>query len=213
MKYLKLYEAFLKDEIDKLINNGDTYLFKRKGNAKNQKNQELTNRLSNYNYLNFKYYDSGYGIFLYPDDVFLKIYKDACKLNGEIYNPNMHFYFTLTYDTNLIDFDAGIPKCLNGYGVATNIYLLSIIKEEFISSNKNVLNTAIYNTWYNLLQNENVYSATCDEISVAIYKNISDKRLKEILNLFTNYNLIYDNELKEKINNLNEMYSNQNRYN
>jgi hypothetical protein len=205
MRYLKIYESFLKEEMDKLINDGDTYLFKGKNR---EKLSEIAERLSNYNYSNFKYNDSGYGIFLYPDDIFLKIYEDVCKLTGEVYNPDIRFYFTLTHDINLIDFDGGIPKCLNGYGVASNIYLLGIINKEFISSNKNVLNTAIYNTWYNLLQNKNIYSATSKYISVGIYKNISDKRLKEILNLFAKYNLIYDNELKEKLNNLNEMCSN-----
>jgi len=57
----------------------------------------------------------------------------------------------------------------------------------------------VHNFWYNLVQNKLIYTGASNKITLAINKDINKDKLKNVLDIFKNYNLIYDNELQEKL--------------
>jgi hypothetical protein len=50
-----------------------------------------------------------------------------------------------------------------------------------------------------LVQNKLIYTGASNKITLAINKDINKDKLKNVLDIFKNYNLIYDNELQEKL--------------
>ncbi len=214
-KFIKTFEGFTKDKLQNLINNKKTYAIKKVRIFKLKSLTEFKldlDKIKYYDFSKFKYTEDGYGgIDIFPDIEFLNIYKKLCEMAYEpdqIYNPNLYFHFTLSnliikkeMRYNLIDFENGVPEILRGASVAYKLYLMIIDKNNFITSGVDSLVDA-YNLWYNLLQDEYLYAITSNTISVLIKKNLSDVKLKEILDKFKGKYLEFDDDLEIKIKQL-----------
>ena len=218
MKYLKnyndfnfdkslnyLFEGFKDDELDKLIFNNKTSVIKK--TIKDYKN--ISNDISKYNISNFEYELKNNHYIIKPDIEFLKIYRKYCIENN--YKPIEDLNFivsilpkSLTGELNIIDVQDLIPKNLRGLSLGYKIYKFILNKVNFIMTNKfNTLDAK--NLWYNILKDKDVFSGTNENYNIIIDKNISDYKLKEILENINKFNFIFDNELNDKINKLNNV--------
>ena len=217
MKILKLFEAFNRDKIELLINNGETYVFKKIRDfliKNNNRYSYLVGLLRHYDFSKFSYKQTGIQVEIIPDIGYMDLYKELCDLTStlddvksQIFNIDLKFYLTIRDGIasidfvkgklNLIDFPDGLPDILVGTSLGYNLYKLIINNNDYISSNK-YSEKAAYNLWYNLLQDDKLYGITSNSISVVIKKNISNDRLVEILDIFPK-DLEYDDELKQKI--------------
>jgi hypothetical protein len=200
MNFIKTFESFHLKEIQKVIDNKETYLYKKIRPLYISDDSEydaLMTSIRNYDINNFSYEQKTYGIFIEVDKNFDTLYQKLCNITKTEYK-HLIFNISLTTNRNLIDFENGVPELLQGTSIAYKIYKMIIKNNDFISSNKYSSNAA-YNLWYNLVMDSSLYAATSKTTSFLIYKNIDDDKLKNILNIFKNDNLIYDQELKEKI--------------
>lgn len=197
---LKTFESFNKEQALKMSETGDTYLkrFPKIYDYNNIRYNDLVSELKSYEFNDFFYKQTPYGIFITPDLRYINLYKELCSLSDQIFNPDINFYITLTGIQNLIDFDQGIPIILKGTSLGYKLYKLIIDKNQFISSNRYSSYEA-YNLWYNLIQDDDLYAITSKQISVLIKKDISDIDLNKILGLFNLDELILDDELIERI--------------
>ena len=112
---------------------------------------------------------------------------------------NIDFYFTISKSSlNLIDFTEGIPFLLRGSGLGYKLYKLIIRRFDYITTNKYSTFLA-YNIWYKMMTDDELYFYTSNFSSGVISKQITNEKLKTILNQIRNMGLIFDTELTEKI--------------
>ena len=199
-RIISIFEKFKREILDKLKLDNKTYLKKWRDHAILQDNEFFIylNKLKEIDYSKFIFKQTPYSITIYPSQEFLVIYNSICIVTGDEYNNKLEFQLSIDLtDNNRIDFIGGIPPVLRGAGIALNLYLLVIKYNNYITSIIGVEESAI-NLWYSLLQNDSIYGMTNTKISVAIYKNITDDKLKVILDSLPK-NLEIDEELEEKI--------------
>jgi hypothetical protein len=217
MNLCKLFEGFNRQKIDELVDSNKTYVFKRIRDFLVKNNDEynrLINLLRSYDFNKFDYTQNGIDIRIVSDEGYMKLYKQLYDLiifldigNTSIFRNDLKFYLTVRDGVslidfvkgkiNLIDFDFGIPDILMGTSLGYNLYKLVIKHNYYISSNK-FSEKVVYNLWYNLLQDKDLCGITSNSISVVISKNLSDDKLRNILDCFPK-NLEYDDDLKIKI--------------
>jgi hypothetical protein len=186
-RILKTFEGFNKERLGKMILLNKTYIRKKSRFEidDTQGYSDIISDLKNYDISKFKYDQKSYGIFIYPDEGYINLYRKLLKFTDEVEDTNLHFYITvLNTNNNQIDFDNGIPSILMGTSLAYKLYKLVITNNKFISSN--IFSTKEdYNLWYNLLQDEDLYGIRSNTISVLIDKKCSDNELKDILSKFS----------------------------
>lgn len=124
-KILQAFEGFTKDNIDYLVSNKKTYVRKEFREIPIRKIQKI---VKDYDISNFKFIDKGYGIFIYPDNVFIDLIKD---LDPNV-DSSLFFYITVTCDLNYVDFVEGVPPYLRGLSLAYKFYKIIISKNKFI---------------------------------------------------------------------------------
>jgi hypothetical protein len=189
-KILKSFEAFnSKDELDNL----DSYL---KGYPKNRiELDDIIFKIKSLNLTDWNFDFKGYGsVLVYPSSRFLELTKEA---NIKLLND----FFLINVDINnfnRIDFEKGIPAELRGIGLAYKIYKVVINHYGFITSDKNSSIEA-QNIWYNLMLDKDLLCYTSNIISGVILKTLDNERIKNILEYLKGKEVIFDDELKEKI--------------
>ncbi len=72
---------------------------------------------------------------------------------------------------------------------------------DFIMTNKDSSKESI-NLWYNILKDDEVYSGTNNQFSIIIKSEIDNNKLKSILEKVGKFDLIYDDNLNNKIKEL-----------
>jgi hypothetical protein len=195
-KILETFEGFTKDNLDYLVNNKKTYVRKEFRDIPIRKIQKI---VKEYDISNFKFIDKGYGIFIYPDNKFIELIKE---LDSNI-DDSLFFYITVTGDLNYVDFAEGIPPYLRGLSLAYKFYKMIIKMNGFICSDRYSTLSA-WNLWYSLLQDEELYAITSNLRSCLIDKNISDDKLKEVINKLSEntIEIEYSEDLKERLKNI-----------
>lgn len=206
-RILNLFEGFASVKLAELIKNKKTYVVKKLRDFVINNNPDyvdIIKKLKTYDYTKFNYFQNPYMITITPDVDYMLLYKKLCDIsistdgvNTQIYKPNLKFNVEITYNINMIDFNQGVPTILSGTSLGYNLYKLVIQHNDFISSN-NISSLDAYNLWYNLLQDNDLYGATSNSLSILINKKISDNRLKEIMDLFK-HDLEFDDDLILKI--------------
>jgi len=83
-------------------------------------------------------------------------------------------------------------------GLGYKLYKLVIKKFDYITTNRYSTILA-YNVWYKLMIDKELYCYTSNFHSGVIYKKISNEKLKTFLDNIRNMELIFDDELKQKI--------------
>jgi len=207
--FKKLFESFTQDEFKKIQDEEKTYLQQNKLNFRkfNYNEYDIFPVIRNYDLINkFKLILNKYGgIEIIPDEGF----KELLKKLPDYFNfdiDNLKFYITITNLKNLylnsIDIGDTIPERLQEFRLATKFYQMIIDKIKLVTTNK-FANPIIYNIWINLILNENLYAFTSTFMSGVIHKNVNNNELKNILDdlkyYYVKYNLVFDNELLEKI--------------
>lgn len=192
-KILETFEGFTKDNLDYLVSNKKTYVRKEFREIPIRKIQKI---VKDYDISNFKFIDKGYGIFIYPDNVFIDLIKD---LDPNV-DSSLFFYITVTGDLNYVDFAEGVPPYLRGLSLAYKFYKIIINKNKFICSDRYSTLSA-WNLWYNLLQDDELYAITSNLRSCLIDKTISDDDLKEIIKKVSDdvKDIEYSDDLKDRI--------------
>jgi hypothetical protein len=204
MKWIKLFEGFTDDQINNLVKQDKTYVFK---NIRSFNNKELkySKDIINYDISNFivefeyNYYK------IYPDDNFKILYKKYCIENN--FSPK-ELVFGLSilpeplikgYIYNKIDSEYFLPdNNLKGLSLGYKLYKFILNKVGFIMSDYSSSPDA-KNLWFNLLKDSDVYSGTNKYYSIIIKKNIDNSDLKSLMDKIHKFNLIYENDLKIKI--------------
>ena len=204
MKYLKFYEGFTTQQIDKMIKNGETSVYKLT-RSNNNKVNKFSNDLINYDISGFTFTEKNNYYMIYPDYNFIKLYNNYCKINN--FKPK-ELVFTLSilpepivpeFGYNQIDSEYILPdENLIGLSIVYKLYKFILNKIDFIMTNKNNTPDA-KNLWYNLLKDKDIYTGTNKMYNILIKKNISDTDLKAIIDKVKKYKLIYDDQLDEKI--------------
>jgi hypothetical protein len=190
---LETFEGFTKDNLDYLVNNKKTYVRKEFRDIPIRKIQKI---VKEYDISNFKFIDKGYGIFIYPDNKFIELIKE---LDPNIDN-SLFFYITVTGDLNYVDFAEGIPPYLRGLSLAYKFYKMIIKMNSFICSDRYSTLSA-WNLWYSLLQDDDLYAITSNLRSCLIDKNITNDKLKEVINKVSENitDIEYSEDLKERL--------------
>jgi hypothetical protein len=190
---LETFEGFTKDNLDYLVNNKKTYVRKEFRDIPIRKIQKI---VKEYDISNFKFIDKGYGIFIYPDNKFIELIKE---LDPNIDN-SLFFYITVTGDLNYVDFAEGIPPYLRGLSLAYKFYKMIIKMNGFICSDRYSTLSA-WNLWYSLLQDDDLYAITSNLRSCLIDKNITNDKLKEVINKVSENitDIEYSEDLKERL--------------
>jgi hypothetical protein len=190
---LETFEGFTKDNLDYLVNNKKTYVRKEFRDIPIRKIQKI---VKEYDISNFKFIDKGYGIFIYPDNKFIELIKE---LDPNIDN-SLFFYITVTGDLNYVDFAEGIPPYLRGLSLAYKFYKMIIKMNGFICSDRYSTLSA-WNLWYSLLQDDDLYAITSNLRSCLIDKNITNYKLKEVINKVSENitDIEYSEDLKERL--------------
>lgn len=202
MKILKTFENFTKEEVDELIRNKDTYIERNKKKPTlldEAKYIVIKSELKNLdiNKFDFKYTD--YEIYIIPSIEFNSLITDLNKtIEEKIDLPIELSVYVDKNDQNKIDFTEGLPPLIIGTGLGYKIYKKIISKKLYITGNKFATIFA-YNVWYNLIQDKSLYAFTSKELSGVILKTITNYDLKLILDSIKDKELIFDEELKEKI--------------
>ena len=207
--FKKIFESFTQDEFKRIQDEEKTYLQQNKQNVRrfNYNEYDIFPIIRNYDVFNkFKLIVNNYGgVEIFPDEGF----KDLLKKLPEYFNfdiDSLKFYITITNLKNLylnsIDIGDTIPERLQEFRLATKFYYMIIDKIKLVTTNK-FANPIIYNIWINLILNENLYAFTSTFMSGVIHKNVNNNELKNILDdlkyFYIKYNLVFDNELLEKI--------------
>ena len=207
--FKKIFESFTQDEFKIIQDEEKTYLQQNKQNVRrfNYNEYDIFPIIRNYDVFNkFKLIVNNYGgVEIFPDEGF----KDLLKQLPEYFNfdiDNLKFYITITNLKNLylnsIDIGDTIPERLQEFRLATKFYYMIIDKIKLVTTNK-FANPIIYNIWINLILNENLYTFTSTFMSGVIHKYVNNNELKNILDdlkyYYIKYNLVFDNELLEKI--------------
>lgn len=202
MKYLKKYEKFNLEQLLELIEKEKTYLLK---NSKqptllnSEKYAEARIKILQYNINKFTYKNTEYGIYITPDDEFISILTELNKTIEPKFPTDFEFCFYIDKNNyNQIDFIEGVPEILRGIGFGYKLYKIIINNIKYITSDRNS-NKFAYNIWYNMMLDDNLYCFTSNFKSGIISKKIKNTELKEILNKFINLDVIFDDELNEKI--------------
>lgn len=201
MKRLFSFEGFKKNVLDKMINDGQTYVKK----SERQKNlSKVDQDILNHDYSNFRCVDKIHHFEIHPDEKFVELcYQKGltlsqpfiCSISNSDLHSNIKNTISATKYPNKIDFESGIPSLIRGLSVGYNIYkILAKYHNYIISEAESTIDNA-KNLWYNLLQDSSLYAGTNGEASVIIDKNISDEKLKNILNKLSEFNFIYDDDL------------------
>jgi hypothetical protein len=198
MKYIKSYEGFKPEQL-KIIK---TSVFKSDyiGN-----NNLLSDSIKSFDINNFKI-NTNHGYYeIYPDEKFLKLYKDYCDINSFYYEKIKFNCSVLEKDLitgcyNLIDSEELIPNNLQGLSLGSKIYKLLCNELNFIMSVKENTDKA-KNLWFKLLIDDELYCGTNDDYNIIINKNIPDETLFDIIDKVDDLKLIYDDDLSKKIKN------------
>jgi hypothetical protein len=192
-KILETFEGFTKDNLEYLVNNKKTYVRK---DYRDKPIRDIQKLVRDYDISKFKFIDKGYGIFIYPDKDFLKLISE---LDKDI-DDSMFFYITVTDNLNYVDFAEGVPPYLRGLSLAYKFYKMIIKMNGFICSDRYSTLSA-WNLWYNLLQDDELYAITSNLRSCLIDKNISDDKLKEIIDKISENisDIEYSDDLKERL--------------
>jgi hypothetical protein len=204
VKYLKKFEGFSNNEINELIDKNQTFVYKI-SRSYNNKSNKLSEELINYDISGFTS-EFKNGVFkIYPDDEFIKLYKKYCHENNLQYNYLIfHIEITTKYllgGYNFLDVYNLMDDNLKGLSLGYKLYKYILNDIYFIMTNKDILPES-KNLWYNLLQDDGVYSGTNENFNIIIKKDIEDFKLKEIIDKVSEFNLTYDNNLNKKINEL-----------
>jgi len=206
--YKYLSETLSEEEIIELNNKGLTYIkkFQRFNDQKDKEYNYLLSDIRNYDFNKFRIYHNPYQTIIYPDKDFLSLIDE---LNNHLLNKiNINqIDISIRKDYyNLIDFENGIPLPLQGLGIAYKIYILVIHYFGWISSDINSSDSA-KNLWFSLVKNNDVYCITSNFFSYLISKKLSNIILKNILDSIIQRkdtkieikDIIFDNDIKEKI--------------
>lgn len=195
-KILETFEGFTKDNLDYLVNNKKTYVRKEFRDIPIRKIQKI---VKEYDISNFKFIDKVYGIFIYPDNRFIELIKE---LDPNV-DESLFFYITVTGDLNYVDFAEGIPPYLRGLSLAYKFYKMILKMNDFICSDRYSTLSA-WNLWYSLLKDDDLYAITSNLRSCLIDKNVSDDKLKDIINKVSENitDIEYSEDLKERLNNI-----------
>jgi len=113
---------------------------------------------------------------------------------------SLYFFTSVTGDLNYVDFAEGIPPYLRGLSLAYKFYKMLIKMNKFICSDRYSTLSA-WNLWYSLLQDEDLYAVTSNLRSCLIDKNITDDKLKEVINKVSENikDIEYSEDLKERL--------------
>ena len=201
LKFLKYFESFHQDQLDNLVKLNRTYTRRkiREDIGRSDDYQQLIIEIRNYDVSKFIYKEYPYGIYIKPDEDFLKIIEE---INKCIVNPiPLNFDFTFSIDKNqlnLIDFVDGIDPLLRGLSLGYKLYKLIINKFYFITSNKYSTPDA-HNIWYHLMLDKDLYCFTSNMDSGVIHKKSSNDIIKSVLENIKNKEIIFDDELIDKI--------------
>lgn len=207
MKYLKCFEGFSNELINNLINNKKTSVYKI-ARPYNNKTNKLSDELINYDISGFSYKLEHGQYIIYPDPEFIELYKKYCMGNN-LQPKELSFNLSILsnpitnkFGYNQIDSEYILPDDnLKGLSIAYKLYKFILSKINFIMTNKDNLPEA-KNLWYNLLQDKDVYSGTNQDFNIIIKKDISDDKLKSIIDKIKDFKLIYDDDLNSKIKEL-----------
>lgn len=218
MKFLITFEEFTDAERQEMIDNGETYLYKK---IHDEKYDAVVETIRN----EIKKLDSS--VFrvdkihskIIPDEKFFELINklNDCKQNKNKINIyKLEMVFSIQKNAcNLIDLDElfDLPFVLRKLGIGIKSYK-NIAKEyDFITSERCCSENA-KGLWYNLICDKDFYSFTSNAFSGIIYKNIENNKLmnilyeiKKISNGFYNkrYGITFndiklDNKLIDKIN-------------
>ena len=204
MKWIKLFEGFTDDQINNLVIQDKTYVFR---NIRSFNNKELkySKDIINYDISNFvvefeyNYYK------IYPDENFTILYRKYC-IENNLSHKELVFGLSILpeplingYIYNKIDSEYFLPdNNLKGLSLGYKLYKFILDKVGFIMSDYSS-STDSKNLWFNLLKDDVVYSGTNKYYSIIIKKDIDNSNLKSLLDKIYKFNLIYDNDLKIKI--------------
>ena len=204
MKWIKLFEGFTDDQINNLVIQDKTYVFR---NIRSFNNKELkySKDIINYDISNFvvefeyNYYK------IYPDENFTILYRKYC-IENNLSHKELVFGLSILpeplingYIYNKIDSEYFLPdNNLKGLSLGYKLYKFILDKVGFIMSDYSS-STDAKNLWFNLLKDDVVYSGTNKYYSIIIKKDIDNSNLKSLLDKIYKFNLIYDNDLKIKI--------------
>lgn len=206
MKYVKYFEGFTRQQIYDFINRGETSVNKIDREFNNNSNL-LADEIKGYDISIFTY-NYQHGQFkIYPDEGFMGLYKRYCDANNFPFRYLTFSISILPYNIfsgiyNQIDSEYILPdNNLKGLSLAYKLYKYVLNIVDFIMTDKNNLPEA-KNLWWSLLQDEDVYSGTNKDYNILIKKDISDDKLKEIIDKVDIFNLTYDDDLNIKIKRL-----------
>jgi hypothetical protein len=203
-KVIQNFENFNKDYFDNLIISNRTYIKKKlpHGEILNIVSyNDIIEKIKNYNIENFSHIKS-YIYFIYPDQDFILLIKNLNKVITNQIPLDIKFEFSINESLqNRIDFEEGIPLTLRGLNLGYKLYKFIINKLGFITSEFGA-NAESKNIWYKLMLDTDLYCFTSNIISGVICKSRNDFFIKECLEKVKNYNLIFDEEIEEKITEL-----------
>jgi len=204
LKFIKYFENFTKNKLEKIISSKNTYIkIKMKSHKEYSDSYEKCIKdIREYDISNFNYNQKPYGIYITPDKEFLNIIKKLNELIDNKINSNLEFDFSIDEkNINLIDFNMGIPKQLKGLRLGYKLYKLVINNVLYITSNNYTSDDAI-NIWYYLMIDKDFFCFTSKTFSGVIHKKSTDNIIKDVLEKIKNKDLIFDDELTEKITQL-----------
>lgn len=202
---IKTFEAFQADQLKSLILDFQTYLIQKKREKTNvyednfEKYNVIKQKIIEYDVNKFIYDPHSYGIYISPDNNFIELIKELNQVI--IHKITLPIEFDFSVDEtrlNLIDFEKGIPESLRGFRIGYKLYKLIVTKFGFITSNKYTTLDA-YNIWYYLMLDTDLYCFTSNLESGVIYNKLDNTQIKKILDQLNGKDLIFDDELIQKI--------------
>ena len=200
LKFIKTYENFHEEDLIELKKYNKTYVGKKfkEDLIDTTEYTEILTKIRKYDVKKFKYVFS-WCIIITPDDGFISLIKELNKHIEKEIDINIIFYITIDKNNlNFIDFKDGIPIGLRNLSLGYKLYKLVIENEKFITSDRyNSLDAK--NIWYNLMKDTDLYCYTSNMYSGVIVKN-DDTILRYFLDNLKNKEVIFDDELIEKIN-------------
>ena len=205
---IKLFEEFSEEERQKLIITHKTYLKKNKVNNIIEYSDILI-KIKNYDFTKLHTKFNGFEVIITSDEEFKKLLSELNELIKDKVDINFNFSLTIDKDRlNSINLDSYLPMVLRGLNIGYKIYKLMINNFDFITSDYGVSSFS-NNIWYKLICDSDYYAFTSNICSGVIKKDLTDDRLKIILdniknNVYKIYqiefeNLELDSKLKDKI--------------
>lgn len=200
-KFLKIFETFHREELESIVATDGTYVRRKPRIERDEEYIEILETVRVYDVRKFIYERHPYGIYIKPDDGFLRIID---RMNDYLTDDEKiphDFDFTFSVDNtkmNLVEFELGVPTPLRRLSLGYKLYKLVITDVGYVTSNRYSTPDA-HHIWYNLMLDPDLYCFTSTFESGVIHKAVPDDVMRKVLEGVRGRDLIFDGEIRKKI--------------